>query len=423
MRRDRLGWPLRLSIVTILGLGALACGDSSDPVTGPGVEPGLNGLVILDAMAPLPGVGVQLRRDGLTLSATTDDVGHFGFAGLAVGEWEMILNLPRGYAVPAGQSSRRTVDVPASGVADVRIAVVNGEGSGSFVVQTFADSLFPDGNQFLAVAGILVEVFEPGGSEAVAATRSGDNGIAVISVPEGVYDVGIELPEGWQMAGGSQQRIDDLSIASGESRRLEFHISQDGGGGTGDFGTIVGTALLDDIEPVSGLEAVLGISDFLMVATSGQDGTFTFANLSMGTWTLSVTPPEGYVLAPDEPNPQEIVISAENRFQPVTISLARADDRGALVVQVTGESQQDSLGIRDVAVRVFEGGGASAVESGTTDHGGRATFRLVPGSYDVEITAPSGYELPPGDSGRRGGFNVTTGHSVFAWFSLIEASP
>ncbi|NIR44890.1 MAG: hypothetical protein GWN99_11340 [Gemmatimonadetes bacterium] len=422
MSRRFMGWKIAPWLSAVLALALMACSDSAGPVTGSS-EGELQGVVILDAMAPLPGVTIQLQRPGRTLSTYSDDVGRFAFRALSAGEWNLIVGLPSGYALPAGHSHQRVVQIPEAGLADVNIAVVNGDGFGSFVAQVFADSMFPDGNQFLPVAGVLVQVFNSGETVPVAETRSGDNGLAIIPVPAGEYDIAVVPGNGWEVVPGTEGRLNGLTVASGESRQVEFRIQQTGGGGNPTLGTIAGTALLHDLDPVPGVEAMLARSDFVMVEVTGQGGTFTFTDLQPGDWVLSLIPPQGYVLAADEPNPRTISISETDLYHRVNVSLTTPDGNGSLVVEVGSESPtlQDSLGVRDVTVRVYEGGGNSAIETATTDHGGRATFRLAPGNYDAEIVVPSGYELPSGESPRREGLTITEGHATFALFRLVPS--
>lgn len=420
-RRRFSGWQTLLLLSASLALAA--CRDSSDSLTGP-AEGELAGIAILDATAPLPAVTLQLQRPGQTLSTFSDDVGQYSFKSVASGEWQLVIGLPAGYDLPSGHAYQRTVDVPAGGRTTVNIAVVNSNGYGSIIAQVFADSLFPDGNQFLPVAGVTVRAFDSGGTDPIAETTSGDNGLAIIAVPEGEYDVAVVPGNGWEMAPGSEERVNGLTVTSGESQRVEFRVQQTGGGGGPILGTIAGTALLHDLDPIAGLEATLQRSDFVMIDVTGQGGSFSFTGLEPGEWLLSVTPPEEYRLAADEPNPRTIVISDTDLYHRVNISLTTVDGTGALLVEARSElpTAQDSLGVQDVVVRLFEAGGSTAIETATTGYAGRAIFRLVPGNYDAEIVVPAGYELASGESSRRNGLTVREGHNTVALFRLIGPS-
>jgi uncharacterized surface anchored protein len=161
-----------------------------------------------------------------------------------------------------------------------------------------------------------------------------------------------------------------------------------------------------------------------MVDATGQGGTFSFTDLEPGEWLLSVTPPEDYRLAADEPNPRTIVISNTDLYHRVNISLTTLDGTGALLVEARSElpTAQDSLGVQDVVVRLFEAGGSTAIETATTGYAGRAIFRLAPGGYDAEIVVPAGYQLASGESSRRNGLTVSEGHNTVALFRLISQS-
>lgn len=419
-RRGFSNWQTFLSLFALLAVAACS---NSDSLTGPG-EGELAGIAILDASAPLPAVTLQLQRPGKTLSTFSDDVGQFSFKAVSSGEWQLVIGLPAGYDLPTGHSYQRTVDVPAGGRADVNIAVVNASGYGSIIAQVFADSLFQDGHQFLPVAGVTVRVFASGGTDPIAETPSGDNGLAIIAVPEGEYDVAVVPGNGWEVAPGSEERINGLTVTSGESQQVEFRLQQTDGGGGPLLGTIAGTALLHDLDPIAGLEATLQRSDFVMVDVTNQGGSFSFTGLEPGEWLLSVTPPEEYRLAADEPNPRTIVISETDLYHRLNISLTTPDGTGALLVEARSElpTAQDSLGVQDVVVRLFEAGGSSAIETATTGYAGRAIFRLAPGSYDAEIVVPAGYELASGESSQHNDLTVSEGHKTVALFRLIGKS-
>ena len=413
---SRTSWrhvPLPLLVASLLALG---CGDASEEPVGPGSQGELTGLTVLENEVPLPGVGLLVRRGDTMLATTSDDEGGFGFDALAAGNWSLVVSPPQGYALRSGEPNPRQIEIKGAELVQTTINLVNGVGSGSIIAQVLADSVTPDGHQFLPVAGVLVSATGPGDFEIIRFARSGDNGLAVISAPPGEYVVEIELPQGWTMAEGSERRLTGVMVTEGGSTELEFRIVADGSPPS-DLGRIAGTALLNDLEPVAGLRAELTRDDFIQVDETGANGTFEFANLSQGPWSLEVFPPEGLVLAPDEPNPQIVVIEPGNLYHPVNISLTFPEGTGALVAQATA----DSAFLAGVTMRVYEQDASVALESRLTNDNGRVTFTLLPGSYDLEIVVPEGYALPPGEPARQRGFGVTAGHSAFAWFELVPS--
>ncbi|MGH9173505.1 MAG: plastocyanin/azurin family copper-binding protein [Vicinamibacterales bacterium] len=73
-----------------------------------------------------------------------------------------------------------------------------------------------------------------------------------------------------------------------------------------------------------------------------------------------------------------------------------------------------------VTTRLFAAGGSSAIATLTTGSSGTATFtNLDPGDYDVEVTAPSGFELASGESGRKP-VTATSGQTANVSFALAS---
>ncbi|MGH7481883.1 MAG: plastocyanin/azurin family copper-binding protein [Longimicrobiales bacterium] len=89
-------------------------------------------------------------------------------------------------------------------------------------------------------------------------------------------------------------------------------------------------------------------------------------------------------------------------------------DPAQIRVTVTADGSNQS----GVTTRLFDAGGSSAIATLTTGSSGTATFtNLDPGGYEVEVTAPSGFELASGESGRKS-VTATAGQTENVSFAL-----
>lgn len=91
------------------------------------------------------------------------------------------------------------------------------------------------------------------------------------------------------------------------------------------------------------------------------------------------------------------------------------NDAAAIVATVTADGAAES----GVTVRLYEGGGSTAVATRQTGSNGRTTFAdLVAGVYEVEVDVPAGLELATGQTARRS-LTVAAGGSVEVAFALV----
>lgn len=79
-------------------------------------------------------------------------------------------------------------------------------------------------------------------------------------------------------------------------------------------------------------------------------------------------------------------------------------------------------GVANVDVELYASGGSSSLESATTNGQGRAVFTgLEAGTYDVEITVPSGYDIVGGGDDRQS-VTASDGQSRNVTFNLESSS-
>lgn len=90
-------------------------------------------------------------------------------------------------------------------------------------------------------------------------------------------------------------------------------------------------------------------------------------------------------------------------------------DPAEVVVTVTADGAAES----DVTIRLYEGGGSTAISTRQTGSNGEASFGdLDAGGYEVEIDVPEGLELESGQTPRRA-VTVTAGGTAQVSFALV----
>lgn len=168
--------------------------------------------------------------------------------------------------------------------------------------------------------------------------------------------------------------------------------------GSGD-GTLVGQVLLDERDPVAGVSLTLTGAEGSATAVSREHGGFEFLGLEGGSYTISVTPPDGYGLAYGQDANMHL-IHAGNDTSYLNIKLS--DGKGNGRFQVVALNQVNGLEIR---VRPEEGGDVIATIVTGIDFEppmpGWASVKLPAGRYLMELTPPDGYALAPDEPAER----------------------
>lgn len=91
-------------------------------------------------------------------------------------------------------------------------------------------------------------------------------------------------------------------------------------------------------------------------------------------------------------------------------------DTGSIAATVTADGSPAS----GVTLELFASGGTTVLETQTTDASGDATFsQLASGTYEVEVTVPSGFEVANSGPTRQS-VGVTDGQESTVSFSLVS---
>ncbi|HSK22153.1 MAG TPA: carboxypeptidase regulatory-like domain-containing protein [Egicoccus sp.] len=357
----------------------LASGSSASADFGLVQVASISGRVVDGAGEPVAGVAVALSGAGTAPAAVTDTDGRYRFTGRTqFGAYTVAITVPTGFA--AGGPVNRTVNLAAgsSATADFRIleeASVSGQvldGSGA------------------PVAGVTVTV---GGPSSATLTTDGQGRYRLANRTQfGAYSVVITVPTGFA-AGGAITRT--VNLAEGSSATADFRLIE--------TAAVAGQVTDATGAGLSGVQVAL--SGGVTVATDGQ-GRYRFANLTPGSFTVTVTVPTGFAAGGVTARTVNLASG----------SSASADFTLAAVASIAGQVL-DAAGAPVAGVTVS----LSGAGTGTTQTDASGNYRFANrsqfGRYDVTITVPTGFTAN-GPTARI--VNLASGQAATASFALTQ---
>ncbi|MCX7376993.1 MAG: carboxypeptidase regulatory-like domain-containing protein [Alphaproteobacteria bacterium] len=420
--------------------------------------------------AGVAGVGVQLINigtDGILGTAddksagstSTDSFGKYLFSGLAPGSYVAQFTAPSGYLYSAALAGGNTeLDSNATTVSGATgttgtIVLTNADNlsvdAGLYQTASLGDFVWNDANYNgiqdvgeAGVQGVTVKLLNGSGADTGKSTTTDANGAYNFSglIP-GTYSVQFLAPSGFAFT--KRDILDDTkdsdaarngttgtaTLGSGQSNTtLDAGLVQlrtigdfawidanangvQDGGETGLAGVSVTLTNL-------GANGVLGGGDDSTVGTqtTGSNGAYLFGGLLPGSYALQFTAPTGYVTtAAGQGGDATLDSNINSAGQTGVVTLTTSDDltvdagfyqkaslddfvwndANANGIQDTGEA-----GVSGVTVRLLDGNGAATGRTTTTGTNGAYLFdNLVPGSYGIQVVAPSGYVFTTTNAG------------------------
>lgn len=373
---------------------------NANGVRDPG-EPGLSGFTI--TLTPT-------NPAGAAQTAVTDGNGNFLFTNLSAGAFTLSETQRAGFSltVPALNSIAVTLASGGSSIANEFgnfRGVLTGSITGSKFLDVNRNGVRDPGEP--GVAGVTITrtatINDPSGANLSVVTDASGN-FTFANVPFGAITVSETLPAGFEQivptAPGTLPA--NVNFAQRNVTGLLFGNRPITGTIAGlKFNDINGNGVRDTGEP--GLPGVTirrnaSPNDLPGVATSvvtGSDGTFTFANVPLGAYTLTETVPAGFVqTAPPAPGTIAVTLTDANRNstgstfgnrQAGGVSGTKFNDVNGNGVRDTGEP-----GLANVTIRLTDAGGT--VRTTTTDASGNFAFTgVAPGTYTVSEVVPTGF--------------------------------
>ena len=410
----------------------------------------LDGDGVLDGGEPgIAGVTVALSGTA-TASATTASDGTYYFADLAPGTYTITETQPSGYvdgidtAGAAGGST--AVDDVTSAITLSAGQIAGGYWFAEHHVGQISGTVFEDqdgdGVQDGGEPGISGVTVDLGGT-ATGSTTTGSNGTYQFAgLGDGTYSVTEHQPASHGdgidtvgAAGGSAAVNDVVSgiVISGSTAATGYLFADVPGSLAGVvFDDTNGNGVKDGGEPgISGVTVALGGTETASTTTAGN-GSYSFPNLSAGTYAVTETQPGGYADGIDTAGGAGGSTAVNDVVSAVALG-AGVNTTGYLFAEYTAGSiagtvyeDRNANGVKDGGEPAIAGvtitrSGTSSGSTVTASDGTWSFGGLAPGTYAVTETQPTGYAdlaAHVGSGSGSAGTNTITGVTVASGAAL-----
>jgi hypothetical protein len=378
-------------------------------------------------------------------TTTTDAVGEYEFTGLCAGSYTVTFSTPNGFVASpvnqggdGGRDSNGTtanVSLPNDNVNNPTIdsgfnqpRVCTGK-IGNFVWND-ADR---DGIQDAGEAGIGGVMVTLSGAANASATTAADGSYQFTSLCAGNYTVTFATPAGY-VASPSNQGADDAVDSDGTS--VSVSLPNDNANDQtidtgfnqprvciGKIGNFVWNDTDADGIQDAGEAGIGGATVTLSgaanaMATTAADGSYQFAGLCAGSYTVTFATPNGFVASPINQGTDDAVdsdgatvnvtLAADNSsdqtidsgFNKPRVCTGKIgdfiwDDKNRNGIQDAGEP-----GLAGVLVVMRNPTTLAEIARATTDANGKYSFgSLCAGTYKIDPELPAGYQFSPADQG------------------------
>ncbi len=393
-------------------------------------DTGIEGVTL----ALLDGNGnLVLDGNGDPITTVTGENGNYSFPNLPPGFYQVAETQPPGYLSVSdadGQNPDLIGDVALIQVVSAGtntgndfIEVQPGSISGTVSADTTGDGFGDTGleNVILALLDGGGNPILDGNGDPVTTVTDENGNYSFPNLPPGAYQVVETQPSGYasvsDVDGGNPDHIGDetpINVAPGQSVTgrdfLEVQpgsisgtvlvdTTGDGNGDTPQLGVTI--ALLDE----NG-DPVPGENDEPITTVTDENGFYIFPNLLPGSYQVTQTVPSGYTAIDDVDDGDFTVIGNEI---PITVAPGQSvtgrdfvnTQPGSISGSVLADTDGDDIGdtgLEGVPLTLLDGGGNPILDGNgnpittVTDENGFYTFPdLLPGTYQVVETQPSGY--------------------------------
>ncbi|MCW1925853.1 SpaA isopeptide-forming pilin-related protein [Luteolibacter arcticus] len=354
--------------------------------------------------------------------------GTYSFTNLPPGAYVVVETQPSGYfTVTDGDTTTPGDDSTNASTTDNRIPVAvsadetdNGndfveEQPGSISGSVFADT-DGDGDGDAPLENVLIRLLDGAGIPV--------DGVTTLTLADGSYSIGGLAPGNYRVSEDQPAGYNSVNDTDGANNNVigeETAIAVTAGGTSGghDFieiepASITGHVFADSDNngsgdtPLAGITLTLrdGSGTPITTTVTLPDGSYLFANLPPGTYRVSQSQPAGYASVSDVDGANNNLIGDET-----PIVLLPGDDvtgrdfveveYGSIAGSVFDDSDDDGSGdtpIAGVTLSLLDGAGQPVLDGLnqpiTTVTGANGSYlfaNLLPGSYQVAETQPTGY--------------------------------
>ncbi|MBT9499105.1 MAG: carboxypeptidase regulatory-like domain-containing protein, partial [Zoogloea sp.] len=407
--------------------------------------------------AGITGVTVKLLNAAGTVvaSATTDANGNYLFKDLVPGDYSVQVVAPAGYAFTSkdlGGNDATDSDVDQTTGKTITTTLESGENDLSWdaglsqQTASIGDKIFYDTNANgiqdageAGVQGVVVELRDANWNVLDTRTTDAGGNYRFDDVAAGQYRIDVQewtLPSGYAFTAanqGTNDTVDSDVINTGGHMDLtvldagEVDLSWDAGivkqpASYGDKVWLDKNANGVQDAGEAGLAGVTvkllnSVGSVVSTTTTDTNGNYLFNNLVPGDYSAQVVAPTGYFVSAKDQGGNDAIDSdidpTTGKTITTTLAAGEADlswdaglyqkasigDKVWAACNNNGIQDGTEAGVCGVTVKLLDASG-TVVATALTDINGNYQFKdLMPGSYAVQVVAPTGYALTTKDQG------------------------
>ena len=378
------------------------------------------GASLLQAVETLTSNGVVVGRSTVNL-ATPNATGPTSAGDIALtGSYSSLqVNVALTFSVASTATAAAGINFSYLDQGFLTSSVTTTSISGSTWLDLNGDGVYQGGE--VAQSGVTVELLNAAGTTVLATTTTDASGNYTFqNLAPGSYEVEFLKPTGLgftaQTAGSAGLPGSAANATTGITAPITVAagtpatnvdaglviVSGGGGGGVGAFSTHVYLDGNADGAQGAGEANLAGVTVALLNSTGGAtgqtavtdaNGNVSFAGLVPGTYEVAVTTPTGdvvkqatNVLTPITLSSGQTAAAVEGVYAPAAFTTHVYLDGNADGAQSAGESN-----LAGVTVALLNATGGATGKTAVTDANGNVSFAgLVPGTYEVAVTTPTG---------------------------------
>jgi protocatechuate 3,4-dioxygenase beta subunit len=296
---------------------------------------------------------------------------------------DRVIRQQAGTGAPVPQSVTKTTTIPGTTgtIGNIVFSDLNGNG-----VQDPGE---------LGIGGVTVTLRDGAGNIVGTTVTDANGNYSFTNLPAGNYTLSLSnTPPGFSptnnpgsvtLAAGQTIDTVDFGLAQANAAIGNFVFNDPNNNGVQDPGEI----------GIGGVTLTLrdGAGNALATTTTDASGNYLFPNLLAGTYTVTATPPAGFVGT--TPNPQTVTLAAGQTIDTVDFGLRQIP--GTIGDRVFNDPNNNGIldpgetGVGGATVTLRDAAG-NIVATATTDTNGNYQFpNLPPGNYTVTVTPPTGF--------------------------------
>jgi hypothetical protein len=378
---------------------------------------------VLNGTTGVCGAAVALLSStgAVVATTTTNSAGAFSFASIAAGTYQVNYAAPSGLVLQCGSQASLTTGLTSPITVAIGQAVslpaelmLSSPATIDAAVLHFGAGTDPVGGS--PQAGVTVSLLNSS-STVIATTVSNSAGaVSFGNLAAGTYQLSYAPLAGQAIEPGTAATTAAVTLAAGQTVNAPS-------GNVITLAMVSGSALLVGVADAGVSAALLNAANTTIASTTtAADGTFSFANLLPGSYSVKYTAPKGqYLQTGSQANistgvtapftlaaSQVASLPAETLLTNPAIIQAGAKHFGGATDPVWGGADAG------VVVQLLNSAG-QVIATSACNTGGWMEFQdLAPGTYQVQYQVPTGQALYAGTSALMAPITVTAGQNIMA---------